>query len=96
MFQIHVICSIDINVLLHAQNSVLNFPVTGFLVVWGWYVVFAVIALFLIKQKLEPQIEAARKKRREQEYANFGELKHASFIVLTDDYLQKLESRFKQ
>ena len=46
--------------------------VTLFLQQWGWYIVFGVIAVLFLKSKFEPQLEAMRKRRQEQDYARFG------------------------
>lgn len=40
---------------------------------WGWYLVFGTIALLYLRHRFDPQIQAWRKKRQEQDLANFGQ-----------------------
>ncbi|XP_002738710.1 selenoprotein S-like [Saccoglossus kowalevskii] len=42
--------------------------VTVFLGQYGWYIIFAIVAFFFLKQKLQPKIHKFQKKREENSY----------------------------
>ena len=49
------------------------FSVTGFLMQWGWYLLFGTIALLYIRYKLDPYILSWVRRRREDYLNRFGE-----------------------